>query len=86
MKNEIETAIKLLSEKIDKVVKSEDALRFTQAALNLAHVLGILRAQRPWVGLTEEERASFWTADQMTQKEWDELFNAIEAKLREKNA
>ena len=42
MKNEIETAIKLLSEKIDKSVKSEDALRFTQAALNLAHVLATI--------------------------------------------
>jgi hypothetical protein len=42
MKNEIETAIKLLSEKIDKSVKSDDALRFTQAALNLAHVLATL--------------------------------------------
>jgi len=42
MTNEIEQAIKLLSEKIDKSVKSEDALRFTQAALNLAHVLAVL--------------------------------------------
>jgi len=42
MKNEIETAIKLLAEKIDKSVMSEDALRFTQAALNLAHVLATL--------------------------------------------
>jgi len=41
--------------------------------------------QREWVGLTDEERESFWKADQMTQKEWDELFTAIEAKLREKN-
>jgi len=41
--------------------------------------------QRTWVGLTDEEKASFWTADQMTQKEWDELFVAIEAKLKEKN-
>lgn len=41
--------------------------------------------QRKWVGLTDEERESFWKADQMTQKEWDELFTAIEAKLREKN-
>lgn len=41
--------------------------------------------QRTWVGLTEEEKESFWRADQMTQKEWDELFAAIEAKLREKN-
>ena len=41
--------------------------------------------KKPWVPLTEEERASFWTADQMTQKEWDELFDAIEAKLKDKN-
>ena len=41
--------------------------------------------QRTWVGLTEEERESFWKADQMTQKEWDELFTAIESKLKEKN-
>jgi hypothetical protein len=40
---------------------------------------------RPWVGLTEEEKKDFWVADQMTQKEWDELFAAIEAKLKEKN-
>jgi len=42
MKNEIETAIKLLAEKVNAQVKSEDALRFTQAALNLAHVLATL--------------------------------------------
>jgi hypothetical protein len=40
---------------------------------------------RPWVGLTDEEKKSFWTADQMTQAEWDSLFNAIEAILKEKN-
>ena len=44
-----------------------------------------LYAQREWVGLTDEEKNSFWKADQMTQKEWDELFVAIEAKLKEKN-
>jgi hypothetical protein len=38
-----------------------------------------------WVGLTDEDKAGFWTADQMTQKEWGELFAAIEAKLKEKN-
>ena len=43
-------------------------------------------ASKPWVGLTDEERDSFWKADQMTSKEWDELFNTVEAKLREKNA
>jgi hypothetical protein len=41
--------------------------------------------KREWVGLTDEEKKSFWTADQMTQEEWDELFNAVEAKLKEKN-
>ena len=41
--------------------------------------------ERPWVGLTDAEKASFWKADQMTQKEWDELFVAIEAKLKDKN-
>ena len=37
MKAEIENAIKLLAEKISKDVKADDALKFTQAALNLAH-------------------------------------------------
>ena len=41
--------------------------------------------QRKWVGLTDEEKESFWRADQMTQKEWGELFTAIESKLKEKN-
>ena len=41
--------------------------------------------QRPWIGLTDEDKAGFWTADQITQKEWGELFAAIEAKLKEKN-
>ena len=41
---------------------------------------------RTWAGLTDEEKASFWTADQMTQIELDELFVAIEAKLKEKNS
>jgi hypothetical protein len=40
---------------------------------------------RTWIGLTDEDKTSFWTADQMTQKEWDDLFTAIEAKLKEKN-
>jgi hypothetical protein len=44
-----------------------------------------LYTQRTWVGLTDEEKNSFWKADQMTQKEWDELFADIEAKLKEKN-
>ena len=42
-------------------------------------------SQRQWVGLTDEDKAGFWKADQMTIEEWDTLFNEIEAKLREKN-
>jgi hypothetical protein len=47
--------------------------------------LYIAPPQRTWVGLTDEEKNSFWKADQMTQKEWDELFSDIEAKLKQKN-
>ena len=42
MKEETERAIKLLAEKITTEVKADDALKFTQAALNLAHVLATL--------------------------------------------
>jgi hypothetical protein len=42
MIEETKTAIKLLAAKADASVKSEDALRYTQAALNLAHVLAVL--------------------------------------------
>ena len=41
MKDAIETAIKLLAEKIKRDIKSDDALKFTQAALNLEHVLSV---------------------------------------------
>ncbi len=41
MEEAIEKAVKLLAEKITSDVKSEDALRFTQAALNLEHVLAV---------------------------------------------
>ena len=42
--------------------------------------------QREWVGLTDEDKASFWKADQMTHEEWQQLFAEVEAKLKEKNA
>jgi hypothetical protein len=41
---------------------------------------------RDWVGLTNEDKAKFWIYDEMTTQEWEALFNAIEAKLKEKNA
>jgi|TARA_B110000902_G_scaffold219224_1_gene253460 hypothetical protein len=42
MKKEIETAITLLSKMVVEDIESADALRFTQAALNLAHVLATI--------------------------------------------
>lgn len=41
MKEVIEKAVEILAEKINREVKSEDALRYTQAALNLYHVLQV---------------------------------------------
>ena len=46
MKAETERAIKLLAEKITSDVKADDALMFTQAALNLAHVVETLEAAK----------------------------------------
>jgi hypothetical protein len=44
MNTEIEKAIKALTEKShDKDVKSHEALQWTQAALNLAHVAQVLK-------------------------------------------
>jgi len=42
MKKVTEAAIEVLSSKITKDIESADALRFTQAALNLAHVLSVI--------------------------------------------
>lgn len=39
METVIETAITLLAAKITADVKGDDALKFTQAALNLAHTV-----------------------------------------------
>lgn len=41
MTETIENAIKKLAEKITSDIKSDDALKYTQAALNLAHVLQV---------------------------------------------
>jgi hypothetical protein len=40
---------------------------------------------KPWVGLTKEDKEDFWTADQMTNEEWEHLFAKIETRLKEKN-
>jgi hypothetical protein len=42
MKEATEAAIKLLAGKITGDLKSDDALKITQSALNLAHVLATL--------------------------------------------
>ena len=43
MKEEVENALKSLSNKsIEITVKPHEAMQFTQAALNLAHILAIL--------------------------------------------
>ena len=42
-------------------------------------------AQKLWVGLTKEDKEDFWTADQMTNEEWEHLFAKIETRLKEKN-
>lgn len=42
MKESVEKSIKLLAEKITDNIKSEDAIRFSQSALNLAHILATL--------------------------------------------
>ena len=42
MKEESEKAIKVLAEKVTEDVKPDEALKYTQAALNLAHVLATL--------------------------------------------
>lgn len=44
MKTEIETTIKKLVERAKNTTQSDEALRFTQAALNLAHTLSIIKA------------------------------------------
>mgnify|MGYP001598582648 CR=1 FL=1 len=43
---EIAIAITLLAKKITADVKADDALKFTQAALNLAHVLATFSAMK----------------------------------------
>ena len=48
-----------------------------------AHHFTSLPASKPWVGLTPEQRASIAEANNMLVD--DDLFNDIEAKLREKN-
>jgi hypothetical protein len=43
MNEAIGRAIMMLAEKITDSVKSDDAMRFSQSALNLAHTLNVLK-------------------------------------------
>jgi len=43
MNEAIEKAIKVLTEKVTSDTKAPDAIHFTQAALNLAHTLQVLK-------------------------------------------
>ena len=71
----------------DRRIEVNEDVNVTEAAKKVLEAMQLMldNQKRTWVGLTDEERKSFWTADQMTQEEWDALFNAIEAKLKEKN-
>jgi hypothetical protein len=71
----------------DRRIEVNEAVEVTEAAKKVLEAMQLMldNQKRTWVGLTDEERKSFWTADQMSQQEWDALFNAIEAKLKEKN-
>lgn len=46
MEEKIDKAILILAEKIVQPVRPEDALKYTQAALNLAHVKQLLEAPK----------------------------------------
>ena len=75
--------VRIMQEAYD-LADRNDSEGYNSVKVMCSDVLALL-PRREWVGLTDEERESFWKADQMTQKEWDELFTAIEAKLKEKN-
>jgi len=75
--------VRIMQEAYD-LADRNDSEGYNSVKVMCSDVLALL-PRREWIGLTEEEKESFWRADQMTHKEWDELFAAIEAKLREKN-
>ncbi len=45
MDEQIDRAIGILAGKVVQTVKADEALKYTQAALNLAHVKGVLAAE-----------------------------------------
>ncbi len=45
MDEKIDKAIEILAGKIIQPIKPDEALKYTQAALNLAHVKGVLTAE-----------------------------------------
>lgn len=73
--------VKMIAKEVERLNKTPTKPRVIPALMEAA---GWVR-KKEWVGLTNKERVSIWRADQMTQAEWDELFDEIEAKLKEKN-
>ena len=55
-KDKLEHAIEVLVDKINHSVKSDDALRYTQSALNTIHVLRLWREERAGNDGTEKSR------------------------------
>ena len=55
-----------------------------QIAFN-AEVIGYIAPQRSWVGLTDEEKNEFATSLLLRDRSTVQVFEAIEAKLKEKN-
>lgn len=47
MKNEMENAVKVLLKKITDTVQPDEALKFTQAVLNLAHAANVMNSIKP---------------------------------------
>lgn len=52
--------------------------------ISLLNAYGMVnKAQRPWVGLTDEEQQQAY--EQWQNEGWGVFYNAIEAKLKERN-
>jgi len=61
----------------------QEGMKQERALWTLTKVGQEIEAQRPWVGLTDDEKIFFSTW--LDYKEDHEVFTAIEAKLKEKN-
>ncbi len=46
MRSKLEKAIEQLADKINKEVKADEALKYTQAALNAAHTIHVIESEK----------------------------------------